>query len=150
MKIMKDAGFDYLNKKSIVNPQKAEGVISSKTYDGWENVSQVTQFPGRIQKSVIPLDFSYYQMAILTKVEAGVTVGRHSHAEPVFRFVLKGDLTINGIEHGLGDWILVPSDTPYEVSTKTGYTILANYGQKCGAPPDELIKKSHMGNKANP
>jgi hypothetical protein len=139
--VLADEGFDDLKLEVAINPETAKGIVSSTQLVGWEEMSPVRQFPGRIKKSVIPIDFAYYRMGILTKVEAGVTVGIHQHAEPVFRFVIAGDLTINGIKHKSGDWVLVPSNTPYEVRTRNGYTILASYGMKCGAPPDSVISK---------
>jgi len=135
-----DEGFDNLSD-NVIDPDRATKVVSSKTVKDWENQSPVKQFPGRITKAVIPIDFGRYHMMMTTKVEPGVKVDLHAHEEPVFRYVIEGKLTLNGVEYEPGDWILVPSKVPYQVQSDTGYTVLASYGQKCGAPPDKQISK---------
>ena len=78
-------------------------------------------------------------MSIITTVEPGTVVDTHMHQEPVLRVVAEGDLTLNGIEHKAGDWVLVPGGTPYRVTTKNGYTVIASYGAACGSPHDRVV-----------
>jgi len=134
-----DASFDPLLLEKCIDPDTETKVISSTQMNDWENVSPVKQFPNRISKKVIPADFSRYKMSIVTKVEPGVSVGTHTHEEPIFRYVVEGDVTINGIKHGPGDWVLVPSKVPYNVATVNGYTVFAKYGVQCGTPHDRNV-----------
>ena len=137
--IPSDGSFDFLNFKDVIDPLNTKGIISSTQLKDWQNVSQVKQFPGKIAKQVIPLDFAFYRMSIVTKVEPGVVVETHMHEEPVFRYVVEGKLELNGIKHEVGDWVLVPSRTPYRVVSPIGYTVLASYGAKCGSPHDDVV-----------
>ncbi|WP_289044342.1 hypothetical protein [uncultured Olleya sp.] len=145
--IPKDGSFDHLNFEEVIDPLKADKIISSTQMKGWEEVSEVKQFPNRITKKVIPIDFTHYKMAIITKVEPNVLVDTHMHEEPVFRYVIEGEFELNGIRHKPGDWILVPGNTPYRVISEIGYTVLAEYGGKCGSPPDIVI--GHINDSNN-
>jgi len=138
-KVLSDGSFDPLNIKDVIDPLKANKIISSKQMEGWEKVSGVKQFPGKISKKVIPVNFAHYKMAIVTKVEPNVLVDTHMHEESVFRYVVDGEFELNGMKHKEGDWILVPSKTPYRVVSEIGYTVLASYGVQCGAPHDKVV-----------
>ncbi|AUP80047.1 cupin domain-containing protein [Flavivirga eckloniae] len=135
-----DGSFDYLNLKEIIDPLKAEKIISSTQMKNWQEKSKVKQFPNKISKQVIPIDFAHYQMAIVTKVEPNVLVDTHMHEEPVFRYVIEGEFKLNGMLHKAGDWVLVPSRTPYRVVSEKGYTVFSEYGDKCGSPHDLAVK----------
>jgi|GEM_PF-2278942 len=144
-KVKSDGSFDPLNLKEVINPLKANKIISSTQMEGWEKVSAVKQFPGKISKKVIPINFTHYKMAIVTKVEANVLVDTHMHEEAIFRYVVDGEFELNGIKHKKDDWILVPGNTPYRVVSENGYTVLASYGVQCGAPHDKVV--GHLNNK---
>lgn len=137
MNVPMDDGFNYLDLNNVIDPDNFTGIISNKTIKNWEQLSLVKQFPGRITKTVIPIDLARYRMTVVARVEPGVKVELHAHEEPVFRYVVEGELTLNGVNYESGDWILVSSKTPYEVFTKSGYTVLEDYGCKCGAPPND-------------
>lgn len=139
MAIKSDGSFDYLNLDKAIDPYKATRIISNKNVKNWDEISPVKQFPGRITKKVIPIDFDHVRMSIFTKVEPNVKVDTHMHEEPVFRFVIEGELVLNNIKYVPGDWVLVPGKTPYNVTTDIGYSVLAEYGAKCGSPHDSVV-----------
>ncbi len=139
-KVESDGSFDYLNLEAVINPLNVQGVKSSTKMENWEKISPVKQFPDKITKKVIPIDFAHYRMIIVTKVEPGTLVDTHMHEEPVFRYVIEGEFELNNIKHVAGDWVLVPSHTPYRVTTDTGYIVIAAYGGKCGSPHDLAVK----------
>jgi quercetin dioxygenase-like cupin family protein len=138
-KIKTDGSFDDLNLEAVIDPLSATKIISSTQMEDWAELSKVKQFPDKITKKVIPIDFSHYRMTILTKVEPDVLVDTHMHEEPVFRYVIEGEFELNGIRHKPGDWILVPGNTPYRVVSEIGYSVLASYGAKCGSPHDDVV-----------
>ena len=52
----------------------------------------------------------------LTVAEPGAVVPTHSHKRDLFRVVLSGSITTNGIELKTGDWMFVPKGVPYSFS----------------------------------
>lgn len=58
----------------------------------------------------------------LTVAEAGAVVPLHAHKRDLFRVVVSGSITTNGIELKPGDWMFVPAGVPY------GYSAALNPG----------------------
>jgi mannose-6-phosphate isomerase-like protein (cupin superfamily) len=52
----------------------------------------------------------------LTVAQPGAVVPTHSHKRDLFRIVLWGSLTTNGIELKQGDWMFVPAGVEYSLS----------------------------------
>ena len=135
-----DVHFDALNVDEIIDPARESGIVSSKSISGWESLSPVKQFPGKISKSVIPIDFRDYRMMVVTNVSAGQIVDTHRHEESVFRYVVSGEMILNGTSYSSSDWVLVPANTPYRIESPLGYVVVASYGVKCGAPHDKVVR----------
>src|SRR5437868_5775755 len=69
-----------------------------------------------------------YKMFYVVDVPAKVTIPTHSHDEAVFRILISGSLTINGVKVDKpGTWYVVPAFTEYKISTETGYSVLSGY-----------------------
>src|SRR5579871_126598 len=65
-----------------------------------------------------------YKMFYVVDVPPGVTIPKHSHKEAVFRILISGSLTINGVEIDKpGTWYVVPAFTDYQITTETGYSV---------------------------
>ena len=52
----------------------------------------------------------------ITVAEPGAVVPTHEHKRDLFRMVVSGSLTTNGIELKPGDWMYVPKGVPYSYS----------------------------------
>jgi hypothetical protein len=80
-----------------------------------------------------PIGYPLFQknMFYIVQVPAGKHVTPHSHDEDVFRVLISGDLTVNGVEIGIGEWFVVPASTPYEILTRNGYQVMSGYTSNC-------------------
>lgn len=132
---------DKITWSRMYDPSKVTEIISSKTINNWEKIHPLTIIPNRIDKSLMPIDFSVFRLMSVTTVSPGVKVVPHSHNEPVFRYFLKGSVLLNGVRYEAGDWMLIPKDMVYELYTEEGYTALVDYKARCGSPPngDDLV-----------
>lgn len=123
-----------LQFEDFINPFAITEIISSKSYlDGtWKQKTELSDFRNGISKHVLPIDMSSFSIAVISEVVPGRRVALHKHDdEPQFRYVMSGDLTLNGVEYHSGDWVIVPIGIEYEVSTIAGYTTMAGYGMSC-------------------
>ena len=83
-----------------------------------------------------------YKMFYTVDVPAGVTVPKHSHDESVFRILLSGSLTINGVKiEKPGTWYVVPAFTEYEIKTDTGYSVLSAYTSNCRTGRQQALRE---------
>jgi hypothetical protein len=85
---------------------------------------------------MVPIGWPLFEnkepMFYIVTVLPDTTVHKHAHDEDIFRLVLKGSLVLNEhIEVNEGMWFVVRANTPYEITTKTGYTNLINYNHVC-------------------
>ena len=69
----------------------------------------------------IPVNLTGLGHVRLTEVKPNTKVETHSHPSPTFRFVMDGDLTIEGKTYTKGDWLAIPTNYEYSVETKNGY-----------------------------
>lgn len=58
-------------------------------------------------------------------------VPKHAHQSDIFRFVIEGELEINGHHVQTGTWMIVPKGTKYSITSKTGYKALVAYKDLC-------------------
>lgn len=58
-------------------------------------------------------------------------IPRHAHQSDIFRFIIEGELEINGQTVKTGTWMVVPKGTKYSISSKTGYKALVAYKDLC-------------------
>src|SRR5262249_55228096 len=83
-----------------------------------------------------PLFENGHKMYYVTNVPAG-KINPHAHDEDVFRYILKGKLTItynnnkDRYQFDEGTWFVIPKDVDYGVDTDTGYIAIAAYIRHC-------------------
>jgi hypothetical protein len=85
----------------------------------------------QIVKTPIAFSLVSYGMFYIVETPAGYVVPKHHHDESILRILIKGDLTINGKEIGIGEWFVVLAGTKYSIETKGGYTSMAAYTSNC-------------------
>ncbi len=118
----------------IIDPLKIDNIVSSKNYrsgEWWSEAKHKLFNEPEVKKFFVPIDCSYWNLHLITVVEAGTVIPEHSHTEPVLRYILDGSLELNGIEYKAGDWIIVPANFAYQIQTIDGYKILSQYFDKC-------------------
>lgn len=94
-------------------------VISTK-------VTMPTLRDGHIKK--VPWPVYGITMLYTVTVPPGTHVRRHSHNEDIFRYVVRGSLTINdSIQVNEGMWFVIRANTSYKIDTKSGYTCITGY-----------------------
>lgn len=82
-----------------------------------------------------------YGMFYIVDVPENSDLAKHSHDESIFRILLSGSLTINGITIDKpGTWYVVPAYTEYEISTKTGYSVLSGYTSICRTGKEQALQ----------
>lgn len=117
-----------LTRKDFIDPDTATTIISSKhAFDGkWRQLTADTSVPG-VTKIAVPVQ-TEGRLTVLTTVAPKTVVPRHAHSSGLTaRYILSGSLKCNGIAYGPGDWMFVPKNVEYEISTETGYTALVEY-----------------------
>ncbi|QEN87714.1 cupin domain-containing protein [Labrys sp. KNU-23] len=126
-----------LKFSDFLSEERAKEVTDSTQFMGgkWKELCRQTNFSPNIAKYIIPVDIGYANFLVLTEVPAGAVTKAHAHDEPMFRYVLSGSLELNNRSYEAGDWVYVPKNVPYEITTKTGYSTLSGYGQACVEPP---------------
>lgn len=119
----------YLTRLESVEPQfrDREIIVSSdlrvpRLFDGDDD---------SIVKTPIAWPLWKHNLFYTVEVPAGKHIPRHSHAEDLFRYVLKGSLVVNGREIRAGEWFVIPKNMPYEIDTPDGYTTMAAYTSIC-------------------
>lgn len=124
---------DIPNEK-IIDPLTITGIVSSQSFYSdipLKDTKHKLFNEPEVKKYFIPVDCSYWDLDVITYVEAGTIIPKHAHDEPVLRYVLEGQLELNGVLYEVGDWIIVPKGFPYQIQTKTGYKILSRYSANC-------------------
>ena len=101
----------------------------------------------RISKEPILWRLYQHNMFYIVNVPAGTVVKKHSHQEDLFRFIAKGSLLLNNeFVINSGEWFVIKAGTPYEITTKEGYTSFAAYTSICqtnrGTKGSHLVKKT--------
>ena len=100
----------------------------------WNEVCRLKKSSPGVHKRVIPVDFRDFCMLVVTEVAPNTAVKKHSHDEGIVRYVIKGSFLLNGTRYKKGDWVLVPEGVPYEITTKSGYVVIAGYRTWCKEP----------------
>ena len=111
-------------------------VISNQNFKegDWNTLCHLKKSPPNVHKRVIPVDFRDFCMLVVTEVDPNSVVKKHSHAEGIVRYVIKGSFVLNGVTYSEGDWVLVPEGVPYEITTESGYIVIAGYRTWCEEP----------------
>jgi quercetin dioxygenase-like cupin family protein len=117
----------YLTRLEKVKGRMGKSIVVSK---------DIKMAPLKGQKGVkrVPIAWPLHphNMFYTVTVPPKTHIKRHSHNEHVFRYVTKGSLVINGeIALKEGMWFVVKANTPYDVKTDTGYTVIAGYTEEC-------------------
>jgi hypothetical protein len=94
----------------------------------------------RLKNSRVPQGFDQWQLPIflndcptffyLTVAQPGAVIPRHSHTRDLFRVVISGSITVNGIELKSADWMFVPKGVSYSYSAalNPGAITMHSYG----------------------
>lgn len=126
-----NSSFPY---EEFVDPFAIQKITDSNGFINgqWKSDTQLRGFQEGVKKFVLPVDISKFNIMVLTEVQAGQVVKSHSHKdEPIFRFIISGNLLLNGTPYEAGDWVIVPTGMPYEITTEGGYTTMAPYCMSC-------------------
>lgn len=91
---------------------------------------------GPVKRRQIAWRLYQHPMFYIVKVDPDTRVEKHSHDEDIFRLMIEGSLTVNGMELKEGEWFVVTAGTPYEIETKCGYTVMAAYRMACKPKPN--------------
>ena len=128
----------------IIDPPLLTEIVSSKSFLGgnWKESCRHNLFKEpEVKKWFIPVDCSYWNIDIITIVDALTIVPWHEHTEPVLRYILEGSLELNGVTYETGDWVIVPANFSYTIQTKSGYRILSRYHEECAECTWEKLSK---------
>lgn len=120
---------DYLKRIETTHAQanlEGKEIIVSTDF----NVEQLSE-SGNIKKTPIVWPLHLYNMFYITEVPPNTSIPIHFHDEPVFRYVVKGDLEINGIKIQPETWFVVQKGVKYQIKTESGYTALVGYTSIC-------------------
>ncbi len=91
------------------------------------DVTMPTLKDGGIEK--VPIAWPFYgSMVYDVKVPPETHVGQHSHDDDIFRYVVRGSLTINdSIQVNEGMWFVIRANTSYKIDTNSGYHCISWY-----------------------
>ncbi|MBU3005745.1 cupin domain-containing protein [Paraglaciecola arctica] len=118
----------------IIDPTKIKDIVCCKSYRGgnWKGEGKHKLFnEPEIRKYFIPVNSTYWNLDIITEVDPGTIIPKHKHDEPVLRYVMDGEMELNGVTYVPGDWVIVPANVPYQIQTRLGYRILSRYSENC-------------------
>lgn len=95
----------------------------------------------RVQKTPVTWPLWDYKMFYVVDVPPKATVPKHSHDEAIFRILISGSLTVNGVFIDTpGTWWVVPAFTEYEIKTDTGYKLLSGYVSHCTTGTQQALR----------
>lgn len=119
--------------ESFIDPLTCEQIVDNKSFKfgDWNQICRFKESPPGVEKRVIPVDLRPFCMMVITTVQPGTHVFKHTHDEGIIRYVLRGSFTLNGREYRTGDWVFVPYCMTYEIITSEGYTVIAGYYTSC-------------------
>ena len=91
------------------------------------DVTMPTLKDGGIEK--VPIAWPFYgSMVYNVKVPPETYVRQHSHDDDIFRYVVRGSLTINdSIQVNEGMWFVIRANTSYKIDTNSGYQCISWY-----------------------
>src|SRR3954462_658355 len=100
--------------EKVENQMKTPIVLST-------DVIMPTLKDGAIEK--VPIAWPFYgNMVYSVKVPPETQVRQHSHDHDIFRYVIRGSLTINdSIQVNEGMWFVIRANTSYKIDTQSGY-----------------------------
>lgn len=112
----------YIARIEKVQDQMRKPIVLST------DVTMPTLKDGDIEKVPIACLFPGISMFYTVTVPPKTHVRTHSHHEDIFRYAIRGSLTINdSIQVNEGMWFLFRGNTSYKIDTETGYTSLVGY-----------------------
>lgn len=85
----------------------------------------------KITKNFVPIAANDFKDMVFTQVSGPIEIPFHRHSGPIFSFVTKGGLVINGVSLVKGDWYFVPPGVAYSISSSTGYEAFGAYVWSC-------------------
>lgn len=85
----------------------------------------------KVVKTPIAWPLWDYKLFYIVDVPADAEIALHKHDESIFRVLISGDLTINGIAINIGEWFVVKAETMYSIKTSGGYKSISAYTSNC-------------------
>lgn len=104
----------------VINPLFAKEIIDTHNFNndmqGLDDVhmSNSSGFDN-VHDEIVPVDFSMFREVRIVKVEPNTKIESHTHTSPIFRIILKGGMTLNGVEYREGDWMVIPGGIEYQI-----------------------------------
>lgn len=126
-----------LKFQDFIDPFAIDEILDNRSFISglWQDKAKLKNFQSSIEKIVFPIDISKYNFMVLTDVLPDTHIKKHSHKDdPIFRYVLDGEFSLNGVDYKKGDWVIVPINFPYEIITEKGYKAMCIYCMSCEAP----------------
>ena len=115
---------NYIARIESVQDQMEKPIVLSS------EVTMPTLKDGNIEKVPIPCLLDGINMFYSVRVPPQTHVPPHSHKEDIFRYIIRGSLTINdSIEVEEGMWVLIRANTSYKIDTKGGYQSMLGYSK---------------------
>lgn len=112
-------------KMKVVDPFSVNEIVDKQNYSNFLNsemdVTQPKDIDG-VNRDIIPVDMGGLREWRFTEVAPNTTIPAHSHKNPIFRLITDGEAIVNGKSYKKGDWMVIPPDTEYEITTTIGYT----------------------------
>ena len=114
----------------VINPLFTKKIIDTHNFnDSMQDLDDVhmSSLGGfdNVHEVIIPVDFSMFREIRIVKVEPNAQIESHIHTSPIFRIILKGRMTLNGVEYREGDWMVIPGGFEYEIEAgNIGYEAL--------------------------
>jgi hypothetical protein len=116
---------NIVDKDNFVDPFKINNIVDKDNFVDYLNtemdVTDQSKIEG-VQRDIVPVDLGGLREMRITDVAPGTTVPSHAHKSPVFRVITSGEAIVNGKTYKTGDWMLIPTGTPYEIKTEIGYS----------------------------
>jgi hypothetical protein len=103
--------------KDIVNKHNLSNQVVHDMY-----VDDIFPVISGVLSDIIPVDLDRLRELRLVSVAPNTTVPSHAHRSPVVRLIIDGSVSIDGIEYVKGDWMIIPENHAYSLSTKSGYS----------------------------
>lgn len=144
---MPEFNFD-LDQSLVIDPAKLTEVVSSRSFleGAWLEKTKHKLFnEPELKKYFLPIDFSYWNLTLISIIDPLTMIPRHAHTEPVFRYVLEGSFLLNGQEYDRDDWLIVPENFAYEIETREGYRVLSKYHDQCQECQWASLSKMPLG-----
>jgi hypothetical protein len=87
--------------------------------------------PSGLTRTPITWPLQELNMFYVLEAPANTNIPTHAHANDVFRYILEGEMVINGLVVNAGMWFVVRKGTKYAVTSKAGYKSIVAYKDIC-------------------